>query len=159
MLEFRCVLQRQFVMLTLYLHVKNGHRYVHIDRGAPKFMEIFVTQMPRSTGSILLSTRYPQGTNFVIKRLFNWYPQLNAQLWQADSLAALQQSDGQAYHFDGRWLTLKVTDPGSPNLTPLKWKGITIEHSRYYDLRYEVTDSRAGSIGGLEPRMQANLII
>ena len=113
-------------------------RYMHFNRGAPKVFEVYVTQVPRGT-NILLSTRYPAGTSFQIRRIFNWFPHLNAQLWRASTMKALQQSDGQAYHFDGRWLTLKIVDPGDPAaIDPLEWKGIKVSQTRFYDLRYKV---------------------
>lgn len=112
---------------------------MHIWKGAPKTMEIYVTQVPVGTGGLLLSTRYPAGTSFTIKRVFRWFPQLNAQLWRASSVAEVQRADGQAYHFDGRWLTLKVTDPGDPASKALEWLGISIQHARWYNLHYKAS--------------------
>jgi len=106
-----------------------------------------VTQVPVGTGGLLLSTRYPAGTSFTIKRVFRWFPQLNAQLWRASSVAEVQRADGQAYHFDGRWLTLKVTDPGDPASKALEWLGISIQHARWYNLHYKVEASCAANDG------------
>jgi hypothetical protein len=108
-------------------------------------MEIYVTQVPVKGSGMLLSTRYPRGTSFTVKRIFQWFADKNAQLWRAESIAELQRAGGEAYHFDGRWLTIKIADPGDPRggkPESLEWLGIKIQHARWYSMHYTVTPKR-----------------
>ena len=101
-------------------------------------MEIFLKQVDIGT-HVLMATRYPPGTTFVINRVFSFYPKLSARLRRVYSIIALQKSDGQAYYFDGNWLFLKIVDPGDPGSRVLEWKGIKVSHARWYDLKYQVS--------------------
>lgn len=60
----------------------------------------------------MFATRYPSYATFSIKRTFKWYPGLNSQLLQADSLWDVQYGNGEAYFFDGKHLYIRMSDPG-----------------------------------------------
>jgi len=101
-------------------------------------MEIFIKQVDMGT-HVLMATRYPSGTSFVINRVFTWFPKLSAQLSRVYSILDLQKSDGQAYFFAGTWLYLKIVDPGDSASRVLEWQGMKISHARWYDLKYEAS--------------------
>ncbi|RMZ52666.1 hypothetical protein APUTEX25_000785, partial [Auxenochlorella protothecoides] len=85
--------------------------YTHIDSGAPKTFQLYLTQLLKGT-SIIFATRYPAGTTFTISRQYQYYPGNNVNIGAATSLSALVSNAMSTYFFDGTYLYIKVVDPG-----------------------------------------------
>ncbi|KAG1679774.1 hypothetical protein FOA52_012685 [Chlamydomonas sp. UWO 241] len=117
----------------------SGGWYVHLEEGAPKSMQVYATMLPPGM-SIMFATRYPPSTTFSIKRTFKWYPGLNSQLYQADSLWDLQFGNGEAYFFDGKHLYIRMSDPGDASVpAPFTVDGVTVWGERSSSLVYDIT--------------------
>jgi hypothetical protein len=63
--------------------------YLRFDRGAPTTTEVWISQLPIQK-YVILAMPYPAGTTFSIRRIFKWYGQLDADVWQAGSLDAVR---------------------------------------------------------------------
>lgn len=111
--------------------------YLHLDRGSPKSLELWITQLPLKT-YIIFATQYPPGTQFTIQRIFKWYSNLNEEVNQVSSLdGVLQDPRGLSYFFDGTYLYLKLVDPQQNDLN-LVLEDITVYGTRWWDLHYDI---------------------
>ncbi|KAI7839068.1 hypothetical protein COHA_007210 [Chlorella ohadii] len=88
--------------------------YAHFYGGAPKYHEIWLSQVPVGT-SLVWSSRYPAGTKVV-------------------------EGDGLSYYFDGHHLFVKLVDPGNGETQGIDFcrGGVCVRGYRYWSLYYSI---------------------
>ncbi|KAI3428632.1 hypothetical protein D9Q98_007455 [Chlorella vulgaris] len=113
--------------------------YVHMPAGAPKYHELWLSQLPVGT-HIIYATRFPPGTRFEISRVFKWFKSLNRGLRQAASLGEVVSGDGLSYYFNGRHLFIKLVDPGNSETQNIDFcrDSVCVRGSRYFSLAYTI---------------------
>lgn len=132
--------------------------YVQLDIGAPKTLQLWITQLPVGL-QIVYAMRYPAGSTFTIQRIFKWFPNLNAYIQPASSLSEML-SDGNAlkYYFDGAFLYFKLIDP-QELANSLVYQSYTVYGYRWWDLYYNIeatsmqTDFAPIAAGGPPPAL------
>ncbi|PRW44355.1 G8 domain-containing [Chlorella sorokiniana] len=113
--------------------------YAHFYSGAPKYHEIWMSQVPVGT-SLVWSSRYPAGTKFEIYRTFRWYSGMSRTVNQASSLSQVVSGDGLSYYFDGHHLFVKLVDPGNQETQGIDFcrGGVCVRGYRYWSLYYSI---------------------
>lgn len=96
--------------------------FVRFNQGAPPFLKVFITQLP-PWASMVFATRYPAGTTFTIRRVFEWYPALSTTVTQVKACAY-----GQAW-----WLSFKSSHSSNNNPTKRICERTTL-HSNLHGL-------------------------
>ncbi|KAI8104351.1 hypothetical protein M9434_002909 [Picochlorum sp. BPE23] len=125
--------------------------YLSLDKGSPKSLELWVTQLPIKT-YIIFATQYPPGTQFSIQRIFKWYSNLNEEVNQVSSLdEVLQDGNVLSYFFDGTYLYLKLVDPQQNNLN-LVLDNVTVYGTRWWDLHYDIDTNLSTDFASLPSR-------
>jgi len=101
------------------------------DAGSPRRLTISRLQVPYE-GTLVLSIAYPAATSFAIRAVAPpWCTEWARQscTWdfsQVASVAEVRDSAGDAYHFDGELLYVRLVQPSQGNTGTPQW-----EHLRY----------------------------
>ncbi|KAI3430644.1 hypothetical protein D9Q98_005237 [Chlorella vulgaris] len=127
--------------------------YFHFYGGAPKYQEVWLSQLPVGT-HIIYASRFPSGTQFDINRNFKWFKGLNRKVNQVSSLNQVVSGDGLSYFFDGQHLFVKLVDPGNTETKDIDFcrDGVCVRGSRSYSLHYAIkatTLTCSGSLCGV----------
>ena len=140
-------------------------RYLTFDSGSPVSLKLTSMQISRQT-HLFLAIPYPRGTSFVVSaRAASWCTANTASktceldFTEVASVAAVEASIGNVYHFDGSYLYLRVIQfpanylgkPDSPHAArrtppcppcPQVWK----ETLRVYDQDEQSFEARLAAL-------------